>query len=357
MLISIAALLLIGSVFIYGISQQYGGRFSGYWVRHLLWCVGGVGIALFFAALDYHYLGKMSWYIYALSIFLLFLVLFIGREINNSKSWLAMPGFTIQPAEFAKPALLISISWYLSRPWIRVDKIKDLFPVFILITIPVALILLQPDLGSAFVLIPMAMAVLFVAGIPTRWMIYAAIAAILCIWPLYNYALKDYQKKRIQILFNPSNDISHSGWNARQSLLAVGSGGSRGKGFMKGTQNVLGFLPRTVAPTDFIFSVIAEEAGFFGGSLVIGFFLFLFLLSIRIAAKARDRFGLYLSVGFCMLMLTHCYINIGMTMGVAPIIGLPLPFVSYGGSFMLTCMIYAGIMQSIYIFRKEELKL
>jgi len=193
--------------------------------------------------------------------------------------------------------------------------------------------------------------VIFVSGLAWKWLLLGLILGVALTVPVYQFGLASRQQDRIRTFLHPSNDISDAGWNAHQSLLAVGSGGFTGKGFMKGTQNVLGFLPRTVAPTDFVFSVVAEENGFIGAAVIMISLIGIVICCLRTAMVAADDFGAYLSVAVAALFFLHTYINVGMTIQAAPIIGIPLPFVSYGGSFMLSCMICAGLIQSVYIRR------
>ncbi len=354
LLFLVYASMSYGIAFIYGTGQQTGGSFSVFWIKQLIWMGIGTIIMLKIASIDYLILGKYSWLIYSLTIFLLIAVLLFGSRINGAKSWLKIiPGVTIQPSEFAKFGLIISLSWFASRPSVKFKYITEMIFPGILILIPVVLILIQPDPGSASILIPIALGILFISGIKTKWIFYCVIFALTVSPFVYRYGLKDHQKKRIEIFLSPSKNSTNEGWNARQSLLAVGSGGLSGKGFMKGTQNVLGFLPRRVAPTDFIFSVIAEETGFIGSTLLIIIFSTMILTALYISIKANDNFGRNLACGIAILLCVHIYINIGMTMGMAPIIGLPLPFVSYGGSFMILMLSCVGILQSVYIRKRS----
>ncbi len=342
-----------GIIFIYGTGQQTGGSFSGFWIKQLVWMSIGTIIMLKIASMDYLILGKYSWLIYLVTLFLLVAVLLIGSRINGAKSWLrVIPGVTIQPSEFAKFGLITSLSWYTSRPSVKFQYITEIIPALFLTLVPIGLILLQPDHGSASILIPIALSILFISGIKKKWIFYGVILALVMSPFIYKHGLKDHQKKRLEIFLSPSKNTTNEGWNARQSLLAVGSGGLSGKGFMKGTQNVLGFLPRKVAPTDFIFSVIAEETGFIGSSLLIIIFCIIILTALYISIKASDNFGRNLACGIAVLICVHAYVNIGMTMGMAPIIGIPLPFVSYGGSFMILMLSCVGILQSVYIKKR-----
>ncbi len=349
MLFCVLLLLLIGLQTIYSTGQEAGGSFARHWLRQTAWA--GVGMFLFLgvASCDYRWLGRISWLFYFIGLGLLVLVLFFGLTVNHSKSWLPLLGVTVQPAELAKPATLLIFAWVASRPGLRPSSFFPLLPLGAVFGLPVFLIFLQPDWGTALVFAGMVLPILFLGGLPWR-MILMVILALALTTPLaYKYVLKQHQRDRIQTFVNPSRDISDTGWNAHQSILAVGSGGLTGKGFMKGTQHVLGFLPRAVAPTDFVFSVIGEENGFLGSAAVVAAFLALIGCCLRTAWRAVDEFGAYLALGVAGLIFTHAYINIGMNIQAAPIIGIPLPLVSYGGSFLLCCLISLGLVQAVHI--------
>ena len=237
-----------------------------------------------------------------------------------------------------------------------------------------ALIILQPDVGTALVVLGIAAPMFFLAGFRWKW-ILVLLALVAVALPVGYKLMENNQLQRmtaaqetpvagkrqehsrtyarLHTFLHPSENADSSGWNARQALLAVGSGGATGKGFMKGTQHELGFLPRTVAPTDFIFSVIGEENGFAGSIVVLGAFLVIILRCLRIGALADDDFGAFIAAGVAGLFFTHAYINIGMNIYAAPIIGIPLPLISYGGSFMLCSLVCLGLMQSVYIHRRQ----
>jgi rod shape determining protein RodA len=351
LLIAVACLLAIGLTFIYGIGQQHGDRFAVVWKSQLMWVIIGILGMLLMATMDYEWLGRLSHLVYLGSILALILVLAIGVEINGAKSWLVIGGKTIQPAEFAKLGLAIPAAWLAARKSVQLTRWQHLLPFVLLLVVPFALVSMQPDQGSAMVLVPIMVGILFVAGIPSRWLVYGALVCALAAPVVYRYVLEDHQRSRIIIFLNPASDTSDAGWNARQSLLAVGSGGMWGKGFMQGTQYSLGYLPRNVSHTDFIFSVIAEETGFIGSCVVILLEVLILLLCVYIASRARDEFGRNLACGIGMMLCCHVYINVGMTIGMAPIIGIPLPFVSSGGTFMVLTMGCIGILQSIYIRR------
>ncbi len=349
-----AMLLLTGCIFLYGAGAQIGGEFSHYWWRQLQWA--GVGTVCMFGvmAVDYRVLGRWSWLLYLTGLFLLVLVLVFGREINGARSWLVLPGGrTLQPSELMKPAVILLLAWCMSHRGISHFRAEKLVLTSIITGLPFLLIALQPDLGTGLVYLPIACVILFINGLRVKWMVITLIVVI-ALAPVGHRFLRPHQQERIRTFMHPSEDVSDAGWNAHQSLIAVGSGGLWGKGYMQGTQHVLGFLPRTVASNDFIFSVIAEESGFIGSGAMVCAFIGLILCCLRVAATAADKFGAYIAIGAAAMYFIHVYVNIGMTIQAAPIIGIPLPFVSYGGSYMICTMISLGLVQNVYMRRHSD---
>ncbi|MFW5996934.1 MAG: FtsW/RodA/SpoVE family cell cycle protein [Lentisphaeria bacterium] len=347
-------LLALGGFFMYGAGQQLGGVYAGYWLRHILWIAVGMFGFLFFLLIDYRLLGKWSWLFYVGGLLLLAVVLFAGIEINYARRWLALGGFTIQPSEFAKPVTLLFVCWLASRRGFRINRLPDLIFLGLITSLPILLIIRQPDHGTALVFVILALAVAFSAGLSWRFILAGCLIVALALPVAYKFAMAPYQRARIRTFLTPAENVGAEGWNAHQSILAVGSGGMYGKGFREGTQHVMGYLPRTVAPTDFIFSVIAEELGFIGAGAIICAFLGLLLCCLRIAAGAPDRFGTFLCIAVATLLFVHVYVNIGMTIGASPIIGMPLPFISYGGSFMVSVMAAMGMVENVHARSKME---
>jgi rod shape determining protein RodA len=220
-----------------------------------------------------------------------------------------------------------------------------------MMVLPLILIMLEPDLGSALVLVPICFGLMFVAGVRIKHLVLVTIVGLLFA-PLAWRHLKDYQKDRLTVFLDPGRDPLGDGWNLNQSLISVGSGGWSGKGYLQGTQNLLGYLPRTVAPNDFLFSVIAEEEGFVGSLCVVGLYAVILFSGLRIAANARDRLGMLLATGVVVMLFFHVFINVGMTIGLMPVTGLPLPLLSYGGSFVLASMTALGLLQNVWIHRR-----
>jgi len=351
LVLAVVLLMGFGVLFIYSASYRGDGLpVSPFYRKQLVWFVLGLVSFLAMVAIDYHRLGEAAWWLYLVGVALLVLVLFFGTEVHGSHRWLRLFGIQVQPSEFAKLATLLLLARYLSRPGRDVGSPRAVITVCALTLIPAALIIQEPDLGTAAVLGPMAFVMLYAAGVPLR-KLGILLAIGLLFLPFAWFGLDDYQRNRLLVFFDPGRDPLGSGWNKMQSEIAVGSGGLTGKGYLQGTQNVLGFLPRTVAPTDFIYSVIAEEMGFVGSALVMLLYAAVLIATIRAALLARDKLGRLLAVGMAAVIYCHVFVNIAMTIGLMPITGLPLPLISYGGSFTVSTMIGLGMIQSVFVRR------
>jgi rod shape determining protein RodA len=377
------ALAVIGVFFIY--SAQYSTD-QTQWMMQVVWLVAGMVVYLAVSLVDYRIWLSMGYWFYLTCLVLLVLVLVpgIGAERFGAQRWIAFGPLSLQPSEPAKVAVLIIAATILLREQVGTlrQSLGVLGKLALAVGLPLVLILLQPDLKSAIVLPPMVFSMLYVSRLSTRFFL-GALGAFLFLtsivaWDSYRYVkfmedndysfvrdrgkyqvhswlpLRDYQRNRI-VSFTAPDKIDPLGisWNQRQSLISVGSGGLTGKGWTEGTQAQLGYLPRAVAHNDFIFSVIAEEKGFLGSLTVLGLFGIMMLNGIRIAGLARDRFGTLLALGVTVLFAVHVFVNIAMTIGLVPITGIPLPFISYGGSFVLSCCLLQGLVQSVYRFRKD----
>ena len=366
MLILVAGAIVYGVAFLYAAGQQSGGRFSGMWVRQCLYAGIGSVCMVGVAMLDYRVLARYIWHLFFLTIAGLVLVVLVGDEINGAKSWIDLGPVTVQPSEFGKVGSILLLAFLASRP--SLDPSNFWHSVLIggvAAGIPAALILCQPDVGSALTLVPIALAILFLSGLKLRWLFCLAVIILPFLPYTWKNLAKQHHRDRVWVFayhlmpaemrqnHEPPN-ISREGYNAHQSLLAVGSGGIWGKGYMQGTQNALGFLPRNVAPSDFIFSVIAEESGFVGSVILLTIQWLLIMCCVYVSMVAGNQFGRNIAVGIAALLCAHLYINVGMTIGLAPIIGIPLPFVSRGGSVMLSLLICVGLLQSIYMHRPQH---
>lgn len=349
----IILLMGYGVAFIYGSGHQYGTmQVSNFWVKQLMW----IGVGFFFylglSLLDYRVLGKISHLIYVLAVLLLIYVLLTGRPIYGAKRWIDLGFFNYQPSELGKLAFLILSAWLLSAGF-NPNKVLTWCILGLLAGLMTFLIVIEPDLGSALVIVFLFFITLFFAGIRKRYLLFALL--IFCAAAPVGYMMmKDYHKGRIEVFLDPTKDLRGKGWNAYQAELAVGSGGVTGKGYMKGTVHTLGYLPRTVSNNDFIFSVIAEETGLVGSCGLILLYFLLIGSAIRAACYAPDSFGRIVAGGIAGIFFMHTMVNIGMNIRLAPVTGLPLPLVSYGGSFMVSTLIYLGILQSIFMRRRKD---
>ncbi len=353
-----------GLIFIYSTGVQIDTpAASGFFWKQLVWLGVGAGLGITAAGLNYRaaYFRVFSVIFYFFVIGLLILVPLVGVKVYGATRWLDVFGLRIQPSELAKLSLILLLGVMFSTPMFNVNRLRCLLLSLAALGLPFALIAIEPDLGSAVILLPLYLAIVFCAGLKARYILAAAAVAVVLggtavICEVFNYRpiLRDYQRDRIKIFLNPESDRSGRGHNAYQARLAVGSGGLFGKGIGEGTQNTLGFLPQTVSNNDFIFSVIAEETGFFGCMLLICGYLALLGSIFRTALCAPDAFGRYIAVGIGTVFFTHAFVNIGMSIGLTPITGLSLPFVSYGGSFTAMGMLALGILQSIYRRRHTE---
>ncbi len=383
--VALLGLGLIGVIFIYS-AQLSNTALHKVWLMQLIWLSLGAGVYVMVSLIDYRFWLSVSHWFYAACMLPLVLVLIpgLGHESGGSQRWINLGFFSYQPSETAKIAVLLIVASILIRNQVgtMTQSLGVLGKLALAAGVPMLLILIQPDLKSAIVLPPMVFSMLYVSKLSTRFFAGALGAFLLVVglvaWDTWRYVdfmethgysyrdtgkyeahswlpyVHDYQRNRILSFVNPDKyDPMGIGWNQRQSLISVGSGGLTGKGWTKGTQAQLGYLPRAVAHNDFIFSVIAEEKGFLGSLTVLGLFGLVLFNSIRIAGLARDRLGTLLAIGVTVLFAVHVFVNIAMTIGLVPITGIPLPFVSYGGSFVLSCCLLQGLVQSVYRFRKD----
>jgi len=372
-------LLLIGlsASFIYSAQFKSDDVVGSNWAKQLVFA--GMGLCAYATIVwfDYSNVARLSWWFYGGAIVLLLLV-FLFPKVNGSHRWIPLPGFTLQPSELGKIAVVIGLSGYLAAPDREMDEWSTFFSCAAIVGLPFLLIAAEPDLSTSLTLAPISLAIMLYAGVKRKMLLIGVaavvlIAAVACIWIKYEVTpeiekmpeaerpalvlprmpfLEDYQKGRIKVFLTKDHDLADAGWNKLQSQIAVGSGGLSGKGYLKGTQNILGFLPRTVAPTDFIFCVVAEETGFMGGAFFVLLYTVLLGRCMRVSLRSRDEFGRLMALGIGVMLFCHVFVNIAMTIGVLPITGLPLPLMSYGGSFMVSTLIALGLVQSVYQRRR-----
>ena len=374
MLGTILVLIFLSVAFVYSAQFKSDTDSVGRkWIMQLLFAGVGLGIYTGLAWYNYKHFARLSWFIYGGAIVLLLLV-YAFQPVNGSHRWIPLPEFNVQPSEMAKIAVIVGLSSYLSAPDRDMDDWKTFFSAMGIVGVPFLLIAAEPDLSTSLTLVPITLAIMLYRGVQRRLLLIGAgsvvlLAAIVCFWVKYETTpairalpkaeqpkivlprmpfLADYQKNRVKVFLLDNHDLDGAGWNKLQSQIAVGSGGPFGKGYLNGAQNFLGFLPRTVAPTDFIFCVIAEETGFLGGMSVLLLYLLLLGRCMWASIRAHDEFGRLIALGISVMLFCHVFVNIAMTIGVLPITGLPLPLMSYGGSFMVSTMIALGLVQSIY---------
>ena len=365
--IDFALLLLVGILLTFGLvvlcsaSATSIGAAQGdayYYVKkQLAWVLAGLVVMVGMCSFDYNILGRYYRVVYWGTLAVLAAVLVIGRNVAGGQRWFMIGPARIQPAEFAKIGVVISLAKHLERKK-HLDQLNDLVSAFFHVGIPMLLILKQPDFGTAMVFAGVLLGMLFMAGASHRHLVWIAVSGLgvfsVGAWlsmrglvPI----LAPHQVGRILVFLDPYADRTGAGWNVIQSMIAIGSGGLFGKGLFQGTQAQLDFLP--AHHTDFIFSVVGEELGFLGSFGLLTVYVLLLWRGLRIMVLAKDEFGANLAAGVVSMFLFHLVINIGMTLGVMPVTGIPLPFISYGGSSLLTNMAGIGLLLNVYMRRRK----
>lgn len=383
MIVALLSLMILGAAFIFSATAN-NEMFRAYaWYRqpalkqvifYVLGLMAGTAICL----VNYRRLARWSLVIYWVAIVLLVAVLIegIGTKVFGARRWISLGFFNFQPSEFAKVAVLLAQGHFLSRPQEELRLPGVFWRSLGMTFLPFVLILKEPDLGSALVLLPITLAMMFAAGVPVRQLrrlltgaglLVVVILVDVLFAPVHlRIPLEDYQRDRLLVYFGrdfaPRSNTpaerqrtfalqKKKSYNVEQALISVGSGGLTGKGWRQGTQNALGYLPRAVAHNDFIFSVIAEEKGFLGSLVVLALYTVVLFSGIHVASQARDRLGRLLAIGVVTMLFSHVFINIGMNIRLMPVTGIPLPLLSYGGTSVLCSLIAAGLLQNIQLHR------
>ena len=366
LLISVLLLVVTGLVMIYSTTRNNyaltgGDPFALVKKQAVAVVIGLVGMILIMLG-DYRFPDVIFQLLYGLNLLLLILVLSpLGMEVKGAKSWLNLGGaFSLQPSELAKLLVILTLAKHLAEKE-EIDSFWDLWSPFIHILFPLVLILLQPDLGTALVFLFFFFVMLYIAGY-NRWfllgIILAGIMSLVLLFVCHHFfgtplPFKEYQIQRMTIFLNPDRDPTGSGWNVRQAIIAVGSGRFMGKGLFQGTQGRLGFLPES--HNDFIFAILCEELGFLGGFLVLALYFIIIWRCLVIMEQAKDKEGVLITAGITAMFLFHILENVGMNIGIMPITGIPLPFVSYGGSAMITNLLAIGFVENVWIRRQKLL--
>jgi rod shape determining protein RodA len=385
-------LVIIGLISIY--SATYDAGASDYFYRQIGWAVIGVFLMLIIMFIPFRTLQLISYPVYILSLLMLVAVLILGKTIAGSTSWFGVGKMGLQPSEIVKATSILALAAFLSDKRLNLYRLKSILKASSFVIFPVILILLQPDMGTAIIYIGILFPVLYWSGASTLLMITVIAPSIVAVAALFGttpfliiifillaalFMMKEnrlisasifslsvlvgvsvqfmygklalYQQKRIDTFLNPENDPLSAGYNVIQAKVAIGSGGILGKGFLEGSQTQLNFIPAQW--TDFIFCVPAEEFGFLGSLLILILFGYLLFRGIKIAATVKNRYASIVAIGIVSIFASHIIINIGMVMGIMPVIGIPLPFLSYGGSFLLTSLSLIGLLLNMYANRKE----
>ena len=351
-----AALLgSIGLLMAYTNSVEDGqGLFDGgtTFVRGLMWTGIALIVFLLATAFDYKWLKTFAWPLYGLQIGLLAMTLAIGSGVGGSARWVPIGPFQFQFSELAKIMMIVVLANYLGSRQGRLTSLRSILGACVLVGPPWLLVMAQPDLGTSLVLLAILGGMLFMSGASLRWLGAIAVAVLAALPFVWNNVLRDYQQQRILGFLDPSTDIQGAGWQLHQSQIAVGSGGWFGKGLTNGTQNQLNFLP--VQESDFVAAIYLEELGFLGALLLLVLFAALIWRVMVSGWRSRDPFGTMFAVGLASMLLFQLTVNLGMVVGIMPITGIPLPFISHGGASLISIALGLGIMQSINIRQKTR---
>jgi rod shape determining protein RodA len=347
-----ALLAAIGLMMAYTNSVEGGTTASALesgstFVRGLLWA--GLAIVAFIGAtaFDYRWLRTFAWPLYGINLALLALTLAIGDGVGGSSRWVNLGPLTFQFSELAKILMIIVLADYLATRQGHLDSLFSILGACFLVVPPLLLVLMQPDLGTSLVFAAILAGMLFMSGASLKWLGAMAAVGIAAMPFIWTHVLRDYQKERITAFLNPLADIQGSGYQLYQAQIAVGSGGFLGKGLTNGTQSALDYLP--VQSTDFVFAILAEELGFLGAIVLFILFTALLLRVLRAGWRSRDPFGLSFAAGLASMLLFQLFVNVGMVIGIMPITGIPLPFVTHGGASLISVALGLGIIQSINI--------
>ncbi|HKY88461.1 MAG TPA: rod shape-determining protein RodA [Candidatus Limnocylindrales bacterium] len=355
--LTLYALLLVACGLLMAFSNSYYDSPSplqpgSLFTRGLLWLALAALTYLVATAFNYTWIRTFGWPLYAAGLVLLGVSLLAGTGSGGVARWVTVPviGLQFQFSELAKILVIVALARFLALREEKLDSPLTIIGAGLLVLPPLLLVAIQPDLGSAIVFGAIFVGMLFMAGMRLRW-VFLVIGAVVAALPVAWSLLRDYQQARLVSFLDPSADPLGSGWQVLQSQIAVGAGGLFGRGLTNGTQNALGFLP--AQPTDFAFAIWAEEFGFVGSLLILGLFTLLLWRILLSGWRSPDRFGLLISAGLASMILFQLLINVGMVVGIMPITGIPLPFISYGGASLITVALGMGILQSVNVRREK----
>jgi rod shape determining protein RodA len=348
--ITVAALAVVGVINLYSATSVSRGAHAEDYIQQIYWLVGGGILATLVAAIDYRHYERLGYVLYGVGVVLLILVFILGREIRGSSRWIYFGSYSFQPSEFMKLFLIIALGKYLhDHPKSEGRTLKDLVGPAAIAVVPTGLVLLQPDLGTALILILIFVSVAALTRIQTRSLVALALAVAIIAPVFWSYGLRGYQNERVTAWLNPNENILGYNWDPHQARIAVGNGGWFGQGFMKGSQNQFMFLHEQ--HSDFPFPVFAEEWGFAGSLTLLTLYGVLVLWCLRVASSAKDRFGAVIAAGVGSIVFWHAIFNLGMVTGLLPVVGVTLPLFSYGGSSVMTVLLGVGLVMNVSMRR------
>jgi rod shape determining protein RodA len=349
---------LILAIFIFGIFMLYsasGGSFDPWASKQLLYFIAFFPIMLLIALIDIKLWFKLAYFIYLAGLGLLIIVETRGYTAMGATRWLRIGGVNIQPSEIMKVCLIVGFAKYFhNREEQQIKQNKYLIIPLLMMILPFVLIIKQPDLGTALIMVIIGITILFAVGVQVWKFAAIGIVGLTALPFVWKYFLHVYQRQRILIFFNPEADPLGSGYNIIQSKIAIGSGGFLGKGLLRGTQGQLAFLPEK--QTDFIFTMLSEELGFVGGAIVIALYLLLICYTLAVGIRCRHTYGRIIAVGIASMIFFHVFINIAMVMGVLPVVGAPLPLLSYGGTISMVTLVGFGFLLNADLYKNIEIK-
>jgi rod shape determining protein RodA len=355
LLLGVVAIATLGLVNLYSATSVYAdtetrARLGDIYVTQVYWMVVGGLLAILVAAIDYRHYERFANLVYAGGVFSCCLVFVLGNSMRGAVRWIQIGGATIQPSEFMKVLLVVMMAKHIHNDHKNEPRtLVDLAIPGVLVLFPVALVMAQPDLGTGLILSLTAATMLLMTRIRRRTLAALVAAGVGVVWLGWNHGMKQYQKDRITSFLDPEHDKTGIGWHALQSQTAIGNGQMFGEGYMQGTQNQFGFLPDQFS--DFPFAVFAEDWGFLGCLLLLSIYCFICVYAIHVASQAKDRFGAALAIGIGALIFWHAIFNIGMAIGVLPVVGVTLPLFSYGGSSVVTTLVGLGLLMNVSMRR------
>jgi rod shape determining protein RodA len=348
-------IVTLGLVNLYSATSVYvdslqRARLADVYVSQIYWVVVGGLMAIVAAAVDYRHFERLGTFLYLGGMLSLGLVFILGSDIRGSSRWIEMGRFAFQPSEFMKIVLILMIARFVHNDTRTEPRtLMHLFPAIAMATLPVVAVMAQPDLGTSIIYMLITASILSMNKLERKSLVSVVVGVAVLIPIAWHYVLRDYQKARVTSFLNPEADKTGTGWHALQSQTAIGNGQLFGEGFTQGTQNQFGFLPDQFS--DFPFAVFSEDWGFVGAVSLIALYAFLAIWSIHVASEAKDRFGAALAIGVGSMIFWHAVLNIGMAVGVVPVVGITLPLFSYGGSSTVTTLIGIGLLMNVSMRR------